>query len=59
MLGRSGAGFGACQGGGVGFFGLPGISAGQAIFEKFNFRLNWTRQKLIATACFFAISCEN
>ena len=52
-------GFGRLQGRGVGFFGLAGRSAGQSIFENFNFRLNRTRAKLITTAVFFAISCEN
>jgi hypothetical protein len=41
------------------FFGLPGRSAGPSVFENFNFRLNRTREKLIETAYFFAISCEN
>jgi len=41
------------------FFGLPGRSAGQSIFENFNFRLNPTRANLIETASFLAISCEN
>ena len=56
---RRAPGSGVCQGRGLGFFGLPGRSAGQSISENFNFRLNRTREKLIITACFFAISCEN